>query len=75
VVELSNVEAHALSIVRSLHHSFGFFADGVPTREVLDALAPTFGVAPVREALRSLVSKGLLSKPRRGYYLPTEENA
>jgi len=27
----------------------------------------------VDRALAALVSKGLLSKPRRGYYVPTEE--
>lgn len=47
--------------------------DGVRTFQVAASVLHLMGYDSVVKALRSLVSKGLLSKPRRGYYLLTEE--
>ena len=41
--------------------------------QVFDRLLQVPSYDAVLRALAALVSKGLLSKPRRGYYLPTEE--
>jgi len=70
MAESNDHERAVLSNVRRWHAHHGApvaadFARG------LDLRGPSYDQAT--RALRSLVSKGLLSKPRRGYYLPTEE--
>lgn len=71
MAELTWLEARVLDRVR-VRAAAG---EPVPCWRVLQDLARWASSTTIRRALASLVSKGLLSKPRRGHYLPTEENA
>jgi hypothetical protein len=73
MAELTAHEAYVLGQVRKWHEHHGGPVECDLARGVGFEPKPSYGQA--NRALASLVSKGLLSKPRRGYYLPTEENA
>jgi Mn-dependent DtxR family transcriptional regulator len=69
MAELTERQSSVLELVRRLCGS------GRPASASTIRKAAWWADAPsVDAALRSLTAKGLLSKPRRGYYLPTEEN-
>ncbi len=72
MAELTFTSKHAVLVdVRRLAR----FSSPVPTLKIRLAGWPERSFSTTDRALSALVSKGLLSKPRRGYYLPTEENA
>lgn len=70
MAELSREEADVFSVTRRLARRLG----RAPSVEAV-RIGTFMKAREVDRALASLTAKGLLSKPRRGYYLPNEEDA
>jgi hypothetical protein len=71
MAELNDAEAVVLRTVRRECR----FGDPVARHELGRRLAGHVGASVLNQALQSLIESGLVRRPSRGFYMPTEEES